>query len=319
MKIKHQILFLFLTILFANCILKAGEQYFVENKNQWDNKVLFFANTPAYNIWVTNSTIYFDSFELIRKDTENTEIEKHFRKGQVIGLDFINANFSDFAIEQQTTTKFNYFRGNQENWKTNAQSMEKITFSNIYSGIDLILYFEGIYLRFDFIINSNASPEDIEVEILGSDNIEKNIKNELRISLENGNILIKDIFTYQEDNENKNSISCNFLVSGNKFKFQVDDYDKNKKLIIDPLVFSTFLGGDNYDYGEDIKVDSKDNIYTCGYSYSSEYPTTVGAYNDEMSGEPEAFPDIVISKFDSSGDSLIFSTYIGGIIDDYCS
>lgn len=317
MKIKNQILFLFLTILVAHSILRADEQYFVENKSQWDNQVFFFANTPAYNIWVTDGTIYFDSFEFINKETENSEIEKYFRKGQLIGLDFINTDFSNFIIKHQTNTYFNYFSGKQEDWKTNVRSMKMITFNDIYPGIDLILYFEGIHLRFDFIINSDGSPDDIEIEILGSETIENETKSELRIPLENGNILIKDMFAYQENSENKNSILCNFLVSGNTFKFQVDDYDKSKILVIDPLVFSTFLGGDNYDYGEDIKVDSKNNIYTCGYSYSSEYPTTVGAYSDEMSGEQGAFPDIVISKFDSSGDSLIFSTYIGGRIDDY--
>lgn len=74
------------------------------------------------------------------------------------------------------------------------------------------------------------------------------------------------------------------------------------------LVFSTFLGGNNSDYAIGIEVDQSNNIYVAGYTYSSNFPTTVGAFRTTV----VATPDVFATKLSSGGNSLIYSTYLGG-------
>ena len=74
------------------------------------------------------------------------------------------------------------------------------------------------------------------------------------------------------------------------------------------LVYSTYLGGTEFDMLCDIKVDNTGAAYVTGFSGSSNYPTTPGAYQPTLIGGDAA----VITKLSPSGSSLVFSTFLGG-------
>lgn len=74
------------------------------------------------------------------------------------------------------------------------------------------------------------------------------------------------------------------------------------------LIFSTFLGGNNSDYTIGIEVDNSNNIYVAGYTYSTNFPTTSGAFRTTVVATPDAFA----TKLSAAGNSLIYSTYLGG-------
>jgi PKD repeat protein len=75
------------------------------------------------------------------------------------------------------------------------------------------------------------------------------------------------------------------------------------------LLYSTFFGGNDQDSGHAITMDSAGNAYIIGYTYSSDFPTTVGAYDITFNG---GYCDIFVSKFNVSESMLIYSTFIGG-------
>ncbi|NVO20796.1 MAG: gliding motility-associated C-terminal domain-containing protein [Bacteroidetes bacterium] len=78
------------------------------------------------------------------------------------------------------------------------------------------------------------------------------------------------------------------------------------------LVFSTFLGSLNSgieDYVVGLELNSSQQIYVCGYT-NGDFPTTPGAYQANNSGFGTY--DIFISKLNSTGNSLLISTMVGG-------
>ena len=78
------------------------------------------------------------------------------------------------------------------------------------------------------------------------------------------------------------------------------------------VLSSTFLGGSSGDYSKSIVIDSLDNIFVTGYTYSSNFPVTPGAYDTSYNG----YYDIFVSKLNNDLTTLLSSTFLGGTVND---
>lgn len=102
------------------------------------------------------------------------------------------------------------------------------------------------------------------------------------------------------------------------------------------LLYSTYLGGQDDDFGLGITVDAAGNVYVTGTTDSSNFPVTPGAFQSTFAGEggQEVFPafgnglpaiqggDVFVTKLNPSNpgaSALVYSTYIGGSGDDVAS
>ena len=75
------------------------------------------------------------------------------------------------------------------------------------------------------------------------------------------------------------------------------------------LIYSTYLGGGGFDLGGGIAVDSSGNAYVTGSTQSSDFPTTAGALQTTLAGGDF---DAFVSKLNSTGSALVYSTYLCG-------
>jgi hypothetical protein len=74
------------------------------------------------------------------------------------------------------------------------------------------------------------------------------------------------------------------------------------------LVYSTYLGGSGNDFARQIAVDSSGAAYITGFTDSSDFDKTAGAYDESYAGGDDGF----VSKLNPAGSGLVYSTYIGG-------
>src|SRR5258706_537610 len=72
------------------------------------------------------------------------------------------------------------------------------------------------------------------------------------------------------------------------------------------LVYSTYLGGSGADWGNGIAVDSGGNAYVTGITFSTDFPTTAGAFQSAVSGGG------FFTNLNPTGSALVYSTYLGG-------
>lgn len=77
------------------------------------------------------------------------------------------------------------------------------------------------------------------------------------------------------------------------------------------FVYSTFLGGLASDIANDISADGQGNAYIVGQTNSSNFPVSAS----RLQG-PGGLKDVFISELNSVGTVLLYSTYLGGTLDD---
>ena len=78
------------------------------------------------------------------------------------------------------------------------------------------------------------------------------------------------------------------------------------------LIYSTYLGGDSIDFGYGIAVDGSGNGTVTGITASSDFPT-----QNPYQGNISDGYDLFITSLSPTGNALEYSTYLGGVFDDY--
>ena len=270
---------------------------FVENNGQISDKtVKYSANTFIGNVYVKDNGIVY----ALTKD----------KKGWVVSEKFVNSNKVKVKGYDRSKTKVSYYKG--KNVQKNLATYSQVKYSNLYNGIDLYLKAHGKNIEKIYSIGKKGSPSNIWVTVSGSKGLKINKKGELEILNGLSALKLTKPVAYQIINGKKVKVSVSYVIKNLSYGYKTGAYNKNYKLIIDPLLSSTFLGGSSYDNAQDVAVDKDGNVYVTGYTGSGiadiPFPTTTGpTFNKGLSTEWDAF----VSKFDNIG-KLVSSTFIGG-------
>jgi sugar lactone lactonase YvrE len=78
------------------------------------------------------------------------------------------------------------------------------------------------------------------------------------------------------------------------------------------LDYATYVGGSNGDGGSGIVVDSDGNAYIDGATYSTDFPVTGSALQSTNNATAAVGSNGFVAKLNSTGSSLVYSTYLGG-------
>jgi hypothetical protein len=244
--------------------------------------------------------------------TNDSTIEPH-NDSTVLRMSFVGANPKTRVEGQEGLPgKANYFTGNDPTkWRTHVPTYAKAHYQDLYPGIDLIYYGNQRQLEHDFVVRPGADPSRIALSFQGADKVEVDAQGDLVLHTAAGAIRQRKPVIYQEVAGLRRDIAGGYLLKGkHTVGFNVDKYDPNRPLIIDPvLVYSTYLGGSTFDQGTGIAVDAAGNAYVTGGTNSSNFPTTAGAFQTTFAG---GFVDAFVMKLNPTGTALVYSTYLGG-------
>ncbi|HEX5603676.1 MAG TPA: SBBP repeat-containing protein, partial [Pyrinomonadaceae bacterium] len=273
---------------------------FEVNQGQADSRVRFLARGQGYGIFLTDNGATFSlggsALHMRLQDAETSP--------RITGVD-------------QLPGKVNYLVGNKSDWRTNIPTYERVRYERIYNGIDLVYYGNQRQLEYDFVIAPGASFKQIRMAFDGADKppLNRGLNRRGDLILKSGaqKITLLRPNAYQEINNKRRDVSVRYsLKSHGEVSFQVGNYDKSQPLVIDPLlVYSTFLGGSGQDTGNGIAVDSSGNVYIAGQTVSPDFPTTLPLLA-AFGGNADAF----VAKLNANGSALIYSTFLGGNLND---
>jgi hypothetical protein len=208
----------------------------------------------------------------------------------------------------------NYLIGSDPNdWVTGAKSFREIWYKDIFDGIDLQYTIVGGQLKYSFFVEPGADPRQIVTAIKGHTDLQMDMDGNLRVTTPWGVLTDSGLIAQYVDGSME-AIGCSFeVLDENRYGFLLNEYDTDRTIVIDPLIYSTYFGGDGEDRAVDIAIDDDNNVYISGYTDSHLLPTTPGALQEEYGGGiGYAKQDAFLLKYGPDGSGLIYATYIGG-------
>ncbi len=215
--------------------------------------------------------------------------------------------------------KTNYFIGNDPaKWRTNVSTYAKVKYEEVYPGIDMVYHGDQENLEYDFVVAGGADPGDIKMQYEGARSLRVNKNGDLLIRVQGGELRQHKPIVYQEIDGQKVQVTARYVLKRKtEVTFEIGAFDRSKVLLIDPqLSYSSYLGGAQDEYAENIAVDGTGNIYVSGMTRSTNFPLA-NAFQSSHGGGFD-FWDAYITKLDPTGSTLIYSTYLGGNGDEYC-
>jgi hypothetical protein len=298
---------------------------FEENRGQTDRRVKFLSRLPGYELFLTNDEAVLALYGNVNKQWPKIDAAGHARRRNtpdpepegVLQMKLHNANPPASLIGlDEVAGRSNYFIGNDpRNWRTNILNYAKVQYKEVYPGIDLVYHGSEQQLEYDFIIAPGGDPGRIAFDILGAKQILRDKQGDLLFKVGGREIRWHRPVVYQKEKEDgaPEEIAADYAITGkDRVSFELAKYDATRPLYIDPIIYSTYLGGSNTDVGSAIAVDSSGNVYVTGRTISTDFPTTTGAYQTSCNGGSSCSQDAFVTKMNATGTALVYSTYLGG-------
>ena len=265
-----------------------------------------------------------------REQEENKKVSYYRLDMDLVGASIDKTNIIKEAESKQGHS--NYFYAHCPEGIYDVKAYGKITIKNIYKGIDWVIYTNSNSkehpLKYDFVVHPDADYKTIKIKFLNAQNTTlEDEDTKLKIQTIAGNIEEGSLYSYttplchaerseashtKTQTEIKNlGITSKYIITKDSIiQFEIANYDTTKTLIIDPLVWATYYGGNGDDEFYSICVDSQDNIYITGYTESINFPIQqlTGAY---WQATNTGGADIIILKFNEYGVRQ-WAIYYGG-------
>ena len=294
---------------------------FIENRGQLDDTVLYYAPGSQVTVYFTAEAIVFDFKEEVRREdaelaherrdplTDQMASEPRTRRGCAVWIRFEGVD-SPPTVEARSelATRYNYFLGDDPGaWRTNVPAYSEVVYRDLWPGIDLVYRHEGGKITYEIVVAAGADPKSARFVWEGAESGTVGEDGSWSVATPVGSIV---------DLRPVGGSACGSLVwhdaavgSGEtSHGSSAPDRDGSS------LLWGTFLGGSSYDRGDAITVDPLGNALVTGRTYSSDFPTTPGAYDETLNS---SVYDVFVSKLDASGSALLWSTFLGGSGGDY--
>ncbi len=318
-------------------ILALSQPAFVLNRGQWQAPARARLDLPGVTMWITSWGFALDYFQEVPVSTAagaqgsnrdgvsdpaapdpERAIVDYVRHGQVIYFRFLTEEGVpvEFSVkgEEQVPGYLNFLHGNNpERWVVRVPRFRRVVAEA--AGLQLVysLRTSG-ELKYDLVVEPGVSLDAIRFAIEGADGWTITPDGTLQIFTRFGAVEHVLPRVWQEDQRgHREVLPARFVQhSDGTIGFQVEGRNAAYRLVIDPLIVSTYLGGSGSEEVYRIVRDDAGYVYVCGWTTSSNFPVTPGAY-DQLYVIREGF----VARFMPDMRTLVFSTYLGGSDDDY--
>jgi hypothetical protein len=289
-----------------------AEPAFVANLGQWQTDAAFVAR---------------GSDSVLRADANGIWLDLASGSGRprapvrtLVRLEFSGGASIDPVGEGTTEALSNYFLGDDpEQWRTAVPGYTRLAWRGRWPGVDVYLHAGSAdaLAEYELRLAPNADLNSVALVLRGAESIGTDDAGRLVANLPTGMLTQSAPKAWEvlPDGARRDLAVSFRLLGSSEFGFHVEQRDSSRPLVIDPgLVWSSYLGGgfDEVPAGGCV-LDAANQPVICGWTYSVDFPTTPGVYQPSK----DEYGDIFVTQLRANGSALLFSTYIGGSLDEW--
>jgi hypothetical protein len=301
--------------------LPVPTRFFTENLGQVsDADVRFFGELDGVRVGFTESAILLKMVEPGKAPSQGRSTREYLasdpptgrtersRMGVLLRVAFEGSNAVRPEPQDELPHRSNYFLGSDASkWRTDVRNYGKVAYRDLYDGIDLIYGAAEDGVKYEFVVRPGADLARIDVVYEGIESLHVDDAGELVVNTAIGSLRDTAPYAYQGTGD---EVECDFVLrSATSYGFDCRGWDTSRPLVIDPLVYATYLGGSSDDYGYSIAVDSSGSAYVTGPVASANFPMTPGAFNTSYNGGQDGY----VAKLSPDGSALVYATYFGDV------
>jgi hypothetical protein len=296
---------------------------FVENKGQIKDQYGAVRNDVQYalladglSIFIGNGQIHYQFIErahthLPRLTRQQEQFHRQLKDSVVcsayrVDVALAGANKQAAAIaEEQQPYYENYCYPKSRKENVIAHTYRKITYKNIYDGIDWVLSVNNGTVEQTFLVHPGGDPSLIRSQYSGQSGLVREPDGSLTIRTPMGYVRERPPICVEEAGD---TVAASFVVRRGKLSYQIAPF--TGRLAIDPILeWGTYFGPDSsFSPFYAVAVDDSANIYACGLTFDATGTVaTSGAYQAVYGGAGDAY----LVKFDSAC-NFLWGTYYGG-------
>ena len=219
------------------------------------------------------------------------------------------------SASQAAPTHISRFQGNST---YQAATYHSVQLGQAWPGVAVELTAHGNNVEKLFHVAPGADAGQIQVQLQGAKTLRLGEQGQLIAQTGHGDVAYTAPVAYQTINQQRIDVPVRYVLGKGKqhsYQFALGEYDRSAPLVIDPLIQSTYLGGNNYDQANALVVADGD-VLVAGWTSSTNFPGTNGgaqAAHAADGGGRDAF----VSRLSGDLKTLRQSTYLGGSGDDY--
>ena len=309
---------------------------FIKNVGQFPEEARFQVRGGPGTMWLAQDAIWITVFEQRRDAAEELKRDSPLhlrtsasppRRGVNLKLSFPDANPHP-RIEpfDQLDTMVSYLIGNDpDQWHPGVPVWGGVRYKDLYPDVDLEVTSEGGVWTWRLVVSdSRPAISDVRLRMEGANDLLLDDAGYLHLTTDVGVftlplLTVKGIApdgrpaTYNLERgifEVTSPFSSAPLLPDTSAPALLSSQDNP-----DDLLYSTFLGGSNFDSGSDITVDGAGTAYVTGGTESYDFPTTPGAFETSLDSSSDAF----VVKLNADGTGLTYATFLGGSDSDWGS
>lgn len=243
-------------------------------------------------------------------------------RAHAVRMAFLDAARPTLESEQPLPGVTNFLIGDDVcTHRSGVTGYAAVLYRGMYEHVDVRVREAHGTFEYDLLLTPGADLSQVRVRVDGATALRVDDAGALVLTTALGDVCQPAPTTWSVDAGGaRRLVECRYVLrDATTFGFVAPEWDQRLSLVVDPaLVWSSYVGGSQYDEPTLVKHDSAGRVLVAGYTESTDFPVSAGAVQATNNGAGDGFLMLIDPSLPPAS-QVVWSTYIGGSGADFVS